>query len=80
LKIKIYNRLKYTFGPHFVAKYQFGPTIFFNLNLVSILENLMQVFSVSGIVTTLNGVSRVSSWTFWIFFIFYLFFKCFKKY
>jgi len=52
--------LDFRFNYNFIVKSQFGPCFGkFELNLI---------LSVSGTVTTLNGVSRVSSWIFYFFF------------
>jgi len=72
--IKIW--LNYTFGPHFRNKISIWSLDFFYLNLVLFWKIWFnQVFSVSGAVTTLKGVSRVSSWIFWIVFEFFEKFK-----
>jgi len=72
----------------FVANYQFGLSIFF-ISIWSLFWEIWcnQIISVSGVVTVLNGVSRVSLWIFWIFifififwiFLFFIYFLKIKK-
>jgi len=52
----------------FVVKDQFGHSNFF-ISIWSLFWKIWynQVLSISGTVTTLNGVPRVSSWIFWIY-------------
>jgi len=63
--------------PIFVTKSQFGPSILFSSQFGSWFGkfDFNVVISVSGTITTLNGVSRVSSSIFWIFYFFYIFLK-----
>jgi len=68
--------------PIFIAKYQFGPSIFF-ISIWSLFWEIWcnQVLFVSGVVTVLNGMPRVSFWIFWIFyFSFWIFFFAFFYY
>jgi len=69
-------RFNHAFGPYFRNKISIWSLYFFSSQFVHCFGkfDLNLVISVSGIVTTLNGVPRVSSWIFFNFFEFFLLF------